>query len=826
MLQLTNAAASLGYIAPWKIFATGAFIVLLLSASWAGRWAAGVRRRELRAQRVLLDAMPSVVDVNGVTESKQRLVELMRENDALLATLQTYALVSIADRRGKITYVNDAFCALSGYSREELLGQDHRMVNSGSHSPEFWQDMWRTVMAGGTWCKEVCNRAKDGSLYWEKNVIAPFVTEQGRVERFISIRTDITAIKDAQRRLAENEAFLERAGAVSGVGGFRMDLLTGEQTWTRETFRIHEVDETQAPTLDLVDSMVKPEVREMLHRTSLAALERGEGYDIELPLVTPRGRPIWIRTVGAVEFEDGKPARIVGAIQDITERKRAQEELRQTSERFRMAADAAGIGVWEWDLVDRRIYWDERMYRLYGVDRSASGDLTSYWSRSLHPDDRERTERDLSMALSGEGTFDSEFRIVKPDGEVRYLQASASVQCDSAGKPLRIAGINFDITERRHLEESIKASEETFRQAMEHAAIGMALVELDGHFLKVNAALCELVGYSKDELMRLNFPAITHPDDLAVNMEYFRQLIEGVIPTYQMEKRYFHKDGHIVWAWLSVSLVRDAHGAPKYLVSQIQDITARKQVDRLKSEFIAAVSHELRTPLTSIRGSLGLISGGATGPVPDKIARLVNVAYQNAGRLTLIINDILDAEKIESGKLSLDMALHALTPLLEQSVEQNRGYGLTHKVRLELRRPVPEVSVNVDASRVLQVLANFLSNAAKFSPAESAVEVSATLTEGRVRVAVTDRGPGIPKEFQSRMFQKFSQADGSDSRARGGTGLGLAIAKSLVEQMGGQIGYVTESATGAGAGTGMDTGTGTTLYFDLPVVSAMQAAAS
>ena len=755
-----------------------------------------------------------VHDITEVTESKQRLIELMRENEALLSTLQTYALVSIADRRGKITYVNDAFCALSGYSREELLGQDHRVVNSGTHSPEFWQDMWRTVMGGETWCKEVCNRAKDGSVYWVKNVIAPFVAEHGRVERFISIRTDITAIKDAQRRLADSEAFLERAGFVSGVGGFKMDLMTGEQTWTRQTYRIHEVDESEAPTLELVDSMVSTEVREILHKTSLAALERGEGYDIELPLVTPRGRSIWIRTVGAVEFEDGKPARIVGAIQDITERKRDQEELRQTSERFRMAADGAGIGVWEWDLLADRIFWDERMYRLFGADRDQIDDLYAYWSSRLHPGDREKTIAELNASLSGGGIFDAEFRIVQPNGDVRYIKASASVQRDASGKPLRMAGTNFDVTERRRLEESIKASEETFRQAMEHAAIGMALVMPDGRFLKVNAALCEILGYSKEELLATDVQSLTHPDDSVVSMEYVRQTLEGATPTYQLEKRYVHKDGRIVWVWLSVSLVRDADGAPKYFVAQIQDITARKQVDRMKSEFIAAVSHELRTPLTSIRGSLGLISGGATGPISDKVARLVDVAYQNAGRLTLIINDILDAEKIESGKLSLDLATQALAPLLEQSVEQNRGYGLAHNVRFELRRPVPEVSVNVDASRVLQVLANFLSNAAKFSPPESAVDVYATLQNGTVRVAVTDRGPGIPKEFQPRMFQKFSQADGSDSRVRGGTGLGLAIAKSLVEQMGGQIGYVTEI------------GNGTTLYFDLSVVEELRAAAN
>lgn len=235
------------------------------------------------------------------------------------------------------------------------------------------------------------------------------------------------------------------------------------------------------------------------------------------------------------------------------------------------------------------------------------------------------------------------------------------------------------------------------------------------------------------------------------------------------------------------------------------DITELKRIDRMKSEFVSTVSHELRTPLTSIRGSLGLISGGVAGKLPDAVMNLVGIAKNNCERLIRLINDILDIEKIESGKMQLNLQVIDLKPLLVQALAANEGFGAAKNVKLRLVCPDATIRVNADSDRLTQVITNLLSNAVKFSPADNAVEVLVLRTGLGVRVEVQDRGPGIPEEFRPRIFQKFSQADSSDSREKSGTGLGLNISRAIIEHLGGSIGFQTDAAQG------------TTFFFELPV---------
>jgi signal transduction histidine kinase len=217
------------------------------------------------------------------------------------------------------------------------------------------------------------------------------------------------------------------------------------------------------------------------------------------------------------------------------------------------------------------------------------------------------------------------------------------------------------------------------------------------------------------------------------------------------------------------------------------------------------MSHELRTPLTSIRGALGLVAGGVAGALPEKAAQFVKIACHNADRLTRVVNDVLDAQMIESGKMILDLASHALAPLIERAVAENRGYAEECRVGVTIELPLPTVAARVDAPRMVQVVRNLLSNATKFSPSEGSVEVGMIVADGAVRISVTDHGRGILTSFQQRIFSTFSQADSSDRRQKGGTGLGLTIAKALIECMGGKIGYRT------------DAGIATTFYVELPV---------
>lgn len=239
----------------------------------------------------------------------------------------------------------------------------------------------------------------------------------------------------------------------------------------------------------------------------------------------------------------------------------------------------------------------------------------------------------------------------------------------------------------------------------------------------------------------------------------------------------------------------------------LQDISERKRVEHLQHEFISTVSHELRTPLTAIRGALGLIMGGVLGELPPKAKDIARIADQNSQRLAALINDLLDMEKLIAQGLQFDLQVHRLQPLIEQSMEANRAYAEQHQVSLVLTTRAEQVWVYVDAQRLLQVVANLLSNAAKFSPRGGKVEIDIYHRAHEVQVSVTDRGEGIPQDFQQRVFQKFSQADASDTRRKGGTGLGLAISKELIEQMGGSIGFQSRP------------GRGTCFYFTLPLAA-------
>jgi PAS domain S-box-containing protein len=399
---------------------------------------------------------------------------------------------------------------------------------------------------------------------------------------------------------------------------------------------------------------------------------------------------------------------------------------------------------------------------------------------------------------------ENEWILIRKDGSRFPAWLSVTAVLDVLGNTVGYVRVIADISKRKKHDAELRLSEERFRRAFDDAPIGMALIGLAGRWLRVNRALCDMIGYTDAELVETDFQVVTHPDDLHTELALLRQVLAGELPSYQMEKRYFHKNGSLVFVMLSVSLVRDASGNPVYFVKQIENITQRREIDRMKGEFISTVSHELRTPLTSIRGSLGLIEAGVLGELPEKAGALVKIAYQNCERLVRIINDILDVEKIKSGGMELHIANVPVAAFLQQALEVNQGFGLKYLVRFVLEAAPARTVLLADSDRLMQVMANLLSNAAKFSPRGADVKVRASERGAQVRIEVEDRGIGIPEEFRTRVFEKFAQADSSTSRHFEGTGLGLSITRQLVEAMGGTIGFNTV------------TGQGTTFYFELP----------
>lgn len=250
----------------------------------------------------------------------------------------------------------------------------------------------------------------------------------------------------------------------------------------------------------------------------------------------------------------------------------------------------------------------------------------------------------------------------------------------------------------------------------------------------------------------------------------------------------------------------DAEGRILGAVAIIHDVTELKKTEKIKKEFVSIVSHELRTPLTSIRGSMGLLVSGAMGEFPDKAKKLLEIANNNCERLLLLINDILDIEKIEAGKMDFKLKKISLTQTIQNTISANEMYARKFDVSLKMIDEIPNICVIADEERLMQVLANLISNACKFSPPQGHVTIAVKQLNDNVRVSVSDEGAGIPVEFQPYLFQKFSQADTSTARVKGGTGLGLSISKTIIEKMGGDLNFITRPDKG------------TTFYFELPIL--------
>ena len=331
---------------------------------------------------------------------------------------------------------------------------------------------------------------------------------------------------------------------------------------------------------------------------------------------------------------------------------------------------------------------------------------------------------------------------------------------------------------------------------------------------RFNERWAEIVGCTLDELSPTTidtWTSLVHPDDAKRSEELLELHFSGQNEHYECETRMRHKNGHWVWVLDRGTVVEwQEDGRPLRVSGTHADITEQKKVDRLKSEFVSTVSHELRTPLTSIKGSLGLIVSGALGTVPEKARGMVDVAHKNADRLIALVNDILDMEKLQSGKMEFDFQLVDLSDLLTEALEANNGLAQQHNVTFSLADFVSGVAVRGDGNRLTQVVANLLSNAAKFSPDDGIVEISLSSHDGVARISISDHGPGIPEEFRQRMFGRFVQADASDTRQKGGTGLGLNISKSIIEMHGGAIGFESEVDVGS------------TFYFDLPLLGASE----
>lgn len=413
-----------------------------------------------------------------------------------------------------------------------------------------------------------------------------------------------------------------------------------------------------------------------------------------------------------------------------------------------------------------------------------------------HPDDVQRIHNQIKEAIAVSQPFNIEYRIHRADGQWRYVQEIGRGVSNSRGKIEFLDGFIWDIQARIDSDSENQIMAAKLSQLFEMAPIGILQVNEQAELIDTNPEFNRMMGYSSNELKGVNFLNLTHEPDWDAS----RKAIEQIKATGRFgpfEKHYLHKSGELIPVEVSGSIINIGQSGGQSWWTLVKDIREQKRMERMKNEFISTVSHELRTPLTSISGALGLIVGNMLGELPQKVKGMLDIAYKNSQRLSLLINDLLDMEKLLAGKMTFDMSTQAVLPLVQQALAENVSYADKYCVKFVLSDFTEGAQIHIDAFRLQQVLNNFLSNAAKYSPPQTCVDINLTLEDENVVISVRDYGPGIEDTFKARIFQKFSQADSSDSRQKGGTGLGLVISKELVERMGGRIGFESELGHGA-----------------------------
>jgi PAS domain S-box-containing protein len=684
-----------------------------------------IANRELASNNY--DKVNQAAELKTANEELNQLDERLQSNLKEISdykyALDEATIIAITDRKGIIKKVNNNFCIISKYTEQELIGQDHRIINSGYHTKLFFKDLWLTIANGKIWKGEVKNKAKDGTFYWVDTTIVPFLDDRSKPYQYLAIRADITDRKEA-------EAYLTQRTAQLGTANEELAFQNNEK-------------ESRAAELILANEELAFQNNEKENRAAELVIANKE-------------------LAFQNEEKENRAAELVIANKELAF---------QNNEKENRAAELILANI---ELAFQNNEKGDRQAEL----------LIANVELAYQNDEKEKRAADL-VILSRD--LKSQQEELKRANDLLVMQEEKVLIVNQA-----LLQLNLELEKRvANRTKALAESEIRFRNMMETIPQIAWTNTIDGEVTFYNQRWYDYTGQDRKTTNKGGLETVIHPDDFQNALDQYRSITQAS-KGGEFQIRGKREDGLYLWHLIRLMPIQDEDGEVQLWVGTATDIQELKLLQQQKDDFISIASHELKTPITSLKASLQLLDKLKNNPSSTMFTTLVGVANKSLDKVSILIQDLLSASKVNDGQLHINKKQFVISSIIDECCPHVRTEGI-YTIKTECDN---EIKVLADESRVDQIVVNFVNNAIKYAPLSKEILIKIEKINDMAKVSVIDKGPGISAEKVPHLFDRYYRVDSSGSQYSG-LGLGLYICSEIIKKHDGQIGVDSEIGKGS-----------------------------